>query len=77
LRDKDEDILIKMTPELEATYNIEGNWQEIIRKVMDLPENMPSLINEMWKKNQKLANENGQILEAEQFAIMFVDHNLS
>lgn len=77
LSDKDEDTLVKMRPKLEATYKIQGSWKEIIQKVMELPDNMPSLIVEMWNENQKIAKDNGQILEGEQFAIMFVDHNLS
>ncbi|MDH5648195.1 MAG: hypothetical protein OEY67_00955 [Gammaproteobacteria bacterium] len=77
LSDKDEETLIKMTPNLQATYKSQGSWKEIIRKVMDLPENMPSLIIDMWNKNQKIAKDNGQVLEGEQFAMMFVDQNLT
>ncbi len=68
--------LREMTPTLRSTYHVEGDWQEIIAAVMELPENMPSLIRDLWVKNQQIARQAGATLTPQQFAEMFVDENL-
>ncbi|WP_193164910.1 hypothetical protein [Microbulbifer hainanensis] len=77
LETKDESLLQQLTPKLSQTYGIEGSWKEIIQNVMELPENMQSLIRDLWLKNQEIAKQNNTELQAEHFAMMFVDQNLS
>ncbi len=77
LEAKDRVLLEKMAPKLAQTYNIEGPWEQILQKLMDFPDNMPSLINDTWCKNQEIAKQHDATLQAEQFAAMFVDQNLT
>ena len=77
LEAKDESLLMQMTPKLSQTYGFEGTWKEVLQKVMELPDNMPSLINDMWLRNLDVAKQNNTELQAEHFAVMFVDQNLS
>ncbi|WP_444957927.1 hypothetical protein [Microbulbifer sp. ZKSA002] len=74
---KDEALLQQMAPKLSQTYGVEGSWKEIIQSVMELPDNMQSLISDMWHRNKEIAKQNSTDLQAEHFAMMFVDQNLS
>lgn len=76
LDDLQQATLEKMTPNLQSTYGVQGQWHEIIASVMDLPLNMPALIRDMWDKNQAIAREKSLSLLPQQFAEMFVDQNL-
>ena len=73
---KDAELLTQMTPKLQSIYGIQGDWQQIISAVMELPPNMPTLIRELWTKNTAIASENGVTLTPQHFAEMFVDKNL-
>ena len=65
-----------MAPKLTETFGGDGTWQDAIATTMELPDNMPELIREMWVKNQQIATANGVKLPPQQFAEMFVDTNL-
>jgi hypothetical protein len=65
-----------MTPKLAALYQVQGDWQQILSVVKELPPSMPTQIRESWAKNTEIANKNGTSLMPQQFAEMFVDHNL-
>lgn len=69
--------LTAMQPKLAQLYRHDGTWDQIIAATMELPENMPSLIRQMWDRNQGIAGVNGVTLTAQQFAEMFVDQNLA
>lgn len=77
LSDSDKKSLDLMEPKLQEVYGKSGSWVEIISSVMELPENMPDLIRDMWGKNQAIAKVNNSTLTAEQFAQVFVDQNFS
>ena len=66
----------RMTPQLQQIYRRQGSWHEVIAAEMDFPENMVQRIIELWEKNRSLAERNGESLEPEHFAQMFVDQNL-
>jgi hypothetical protein len=68
-------MLYEMTQKLQLTYGLQGQWQEIIVSVMELPSNMSDLIRGMWKKNQAIAQKKGLPLSPQQFAEMLVDQN--
>jgi hypothetical protein len=68
--------LVAMTPKLRTLYSAEGEWHNVIEKVMQLPTNTPELIRELWIKNQKIAKDNDVVLSPQEFAEMFVDANL-
>lgn len=76
LAEKDAKTLEKITPNLQSTYKRPGEWHEIIRSVMELPPNMPTLIQDMWQKNSEIARRNNATLTPQKFAEMFVDDNL-
>lgn len=67
----------KMTPFLRQTYNVDGDWDAIVEKVMDFPSNMPEKIKASWLKNQELARSNNEELLPQHFAELFVDHNFA
>jgi hypothetical protein len=69
--------LTTMQPKLAQIYGKQGTWDEIIAATMELPKNMPSLIRDMWARNQEIAKANGVTLTPQQFAEMFVDQNLT
>jgi hypothetical protein len=73
---KDAELLTQMTPKLQSIYGIQGDWQQIISAVMELPPNMPTLIRDLWTKNTQIARQNGVTLAPQHFAEMFVDNNL-
>ena len=58
-------------------YKCSGSWEQIIASTMELPDDMPTLIRDMWKRNQEIAAANCVALSAQQFAEMFVDQNLA
>ena len=68
---------IQITPKLSQTYGFEGDWKQIIQSIMALPDNMQSLISDMWLRNKDVAKQNNTDLQVEHFAMMFVDQNLS
>lgn len=77
LPERDATALQEMTPKLQSIYHMQGDWQEIIASVVQLPSNMPTVIRKMWTKNTEIAQRSGVTLTSQQFAEMFVDQNLS
>ena len=73
----DESNLKEMAPKLRDVYHAQGNWDEIIESIMELPADMPEKIAELWERNQELAKANGETLLPQDFAEMFVDRNLA
>jgi len=69
--------LREMTPKLQSIYRMDGNWQEILVAIMEMPPNMPTLIRELWSKNIEIAQKAGDTLTPQLFAEMFVDQNLA
>jgi hypothetical protein len=69
--------MLKMTPKLRGTFHCDGTWQECLATAMEFPANMPELIRERWSHNSRLAADGGEVLEADDFARMFVDANFS
>lgn len=75
LEDSQARKLGEMCPELQKAFSVRGSWTEVLEQVMSFPPAMPSLIKEMWERNQTLAKSAGQRLSPEDFARMFVDSN--
>ncbi|MBX9654852.1 hypothetical protein K2Y11_14670 [bacterium] len=76
LMPEDNQKLLAMTPRLRDLYKRQGSWQEIIAGEMDLPADFPQHIKALWSQNKQRAENSGVELSAEDFARMFVDHNL-
>ena len=72
-----ETMMAEMAPNFQSVYKVNGEWHEIIEKVMELPPHMPELIRDMWNKNQEIALQNNTTLSPQTFAEMFVDQNLT
>jgi hypothetical protein len=68
--------LHEMTPKLRSIYDVQGDWQDIVAAVVELPLNMPDLIRGVWARNVEIAQKSGAILSPQEFAEMFVDKNL-
>jgi hypothetical protein len=77
LSEPDNMNLASMQPKLAQVYGRQGSWDQIIVDEMELPASLPSLIREMWSRNQEIAKAKGLILTPQQFAEMFVDQNLA
>lgn len=77
LSDEDASRLQGMAPKLTEMYGGDGTWQSALATTMQMPENLPELIREMWAKNQTIASVNKVDLQPQQFAEMFVDSNLT
>jgi hypothetical protein len=77
LEDSQRTTLEQMTPKLREIYKTPGSWKEIVEKIMELPPNMPAMIQDLWKKNTAKAQAHGQTLQPQAFAEMFVDANLA
>jgi len=73
----DAENLKSMQPKLAQIYGKQGSWDQIISATMKFPENMPTLIREMWDRNQVIAKQQSTTLAPQQFAEMFVDQNLA
>lgn len=76
LQPADAQNLEAITPKLRELYGSTGDWRAAIAKALSFPDNMPDRIREMWTKNQEIASQNGTSLDAEDFAILFVDANI-
>jgi hypothetical protein len=66
-----------MAPKLTTLFGGDGTWQSAIAASVELPANMPQLIQERWRHNSGIAATNGVELPPQQFAEMFVDANLT
>jgi hypothetical protein len=76
--DESHEVALKaMESKLAEVYAKTGAWDQIIAAVMELPENMPTLIRQMWERNQEIARASGVSLSPQHFAEMFVDANLT
>lgn len=74
---KEAEALEEMEPKLRQLFNEQGNWREIVARVMALPANMQDLIRMKWKENLEIAKQQSLTLEPQRFAEMFVDSNLA
>lgn len=77
LSPEDATRLTMMQPKLAQLYGKNGSWDQIIVSVMELPDNMPELIRQVWNRNKDIAATSNQNLRPQDFAEMFVDMNLS
>jgi hypothetical protein len=71
------DGLNAMAPKLAELFGGNGTWQSAVETTMELPANMPQLIQERWRHNLGIAAQAGVELAPQQFAEMFVDANLT
>jgi hypothetical protein len=73
----DEVQLAELGPRIAALYEVKGNWHEVVATVMDLPWNMGQIVRQYWRRDLAQAEENGETLEPQRFAEMFVDAYLT
>ena len=65
--------LQNMTPKLQQIYGVSGSWDEITKKVLDLPEGIETEIRQLWEKNRELAAKKGHVLSPEAFTVAYID----
>lgn len=75
LEDQQRVLLQKMEPKLEHVYAMKGSWLEIVKTQMDLPETLPSQIQDIWEKYLETARQKGVAVNPDKFAAEFVDNN--
>ena len=71
-----EEIIKEMEPKLQATYNSNGTWDEIVMKELELEPSIINKIRKLWAKNQEIARQNNVELLPINFTEMFVDSNI-
>lgn len=69
LSEEENELLLKLEPKLQKTYESKKKWYEIIADEMELSENFNLIVLDRWKEI-KLSGD-----DAEKFAQTFVDIN--
>lgn len=72
-----EQVLAKMRPKLEATYETDGSWQEIVASQMDFPADLPDALRRMWTRTAENAGDQSSSLDPEVWARQVVDANFT
>ncbi|WP_229417198.1 hypothetical protein [Massilia sp. Root418] len=67
--------LTEMEEKLSQTFDLKGTWKEILEKVMNFPENLPTQIRAIWASNLEIAARKGVSVDPNEFAMAFVDQN--
>lgn len=70
-------LLEQMTPVLQSSTGIEGDWEEIIKGVMGWDDSIGEWIDTEWLKEQCKAKINKTTLSPEDFAIALTDKLLT
>jgi len=76
LERKEEATLEQMEPKLRQVFKQQGEWREIVARVISMPPNMPELIRAKWAENLEIAKQHTAMPTPQQFAEVFVDSNL-
>jgi hypothetical protein len=76
LTSDDDARLEAMAPKLQQTLGGDGTWQGALASTMHFPATMPEAIRDLWERNSGIAKANGERLDSQRFAEMFVDANL-
>lgn len=75
LDEAQQNTLRLMEPKLQETYGAKGSWMEIVDVQMDFPNSLHGKIREIWQKNLSQAESLGVDIDANKFAVQFVDEN--
>lgn len=75
LSEKDASNLAAMSPKLRQLYGLDGDWYEIIAKIMDIDSELTARIISDWEINIKASRENGMPLNSQHFAENIADSN--
>jgi len=73
----DEAQLAELGVRLAALYDIDGTWYEVVAGLMELPSNMPQLLQKRWARESELAQGCGDPVDPQAFAETFVDAYLT
>ncbi|MEQ8309586.1 MAG: hypothetical protein RIA72_02690 [Sphingopyxis sp.] len=67
-----------MVPQLEQSFGVKGSWDEIVAQQMNFDPELPGQIRKIWTDGQeRFAAANGAPADPVQFAMIFVDRNLT
>lgn len=75
LTEEDAEVLLSMGPELTETFGFQGDWNSIIERVMNFPDDMTEQIKVIWMNNFQELGSNPSYHQAQEFAEQFVDCN--
>jgi hypothetical protein len=64
-----------MTPKLQEIYQCSGEWYQIVKQVMRLPDSYEIEISRVWNENRISIQNSQEKLSPEEFAQIFVDQN--
>jgi hypothetical protein len=73
----DEAQLAELGVRLSALYEREGRWHQVVAGVLELPSNMPALLQTRWARESELAQDCGEAPDPQAFAETFVDAYLT
>ncbi|MPS29672.1 MAG: hypothetical protein E2576_07250 [Alcaligenaceae bacterium] len=77
LPEKESLSLLNMTPKLQALYETDGQWQDIMAGIIGSTGDMPGQLKALWRKNKEIARSNHVVLTPQEFTEMVVDNNFS
>src|SRR5262249_44115825 len=75
LQEKEAKTLVQMTSKLQQVYSLSGSWLEIVSQVMNFPPDIDDHLRRLWEHNHQIAEQCGERLAPNAFAIMVVDSN--
>ncbi|WP_332818028.1 hypothetical protein [Sphingopyxis sp.] len=65
-----------MVPQLEQSFGLAGDWEQIVEKQMKFAPELKAQIRKIWTEGKARFEEgNGQPADPVQFAYIFVDRN--
>lgn len=63
-----------MVPQLEQSFGLAGDWEQIVEKQMKFPPELPAQIRKIWADGKARFEEgNGEAPDPVQFTYIFVD----
>ncbi|SBV33237.1 conserved protein of unknown function [uncultured Sphingopyxis sp.] len=65
-----------MAPQLEQSFGVKGNWEQIVARQMKFGPELPAQIRKIWTDGKaRYAEGHGEAADPRQFAMIFVDRN--
>ena len=77
LDEKQEHALNLMAPKLSETLGCSGSWFDMVATQMEFPPDLPSKIRQIWETGKARAEDQGLIVDPDEFTRQFVDTNFA
>ena len=77
LSQKEENVLVTMTPQLRSIFKSTGDWKEIVTESVDIKDSDITEIKKMWNYYSEIAKAKNTRLTPQNFSEAFVDKNFT